>query len=134
MKYLQQNFNIQSIRKTETILLLLMWLLEDWLTKVKTQKYSQFVILDPKMGKNFVPISTKWGVFSYIRLKFLLQYFYNHYLLLLNAFLKQNMKKPIGNTSFFVFFTTLNLIRDVKPFFNFIFKTSSYFIPSNESS
>ena len=30
----------------------------------------------------------------------------------------QNMKKPIGNTSFFVFFTTLNLIRDVKAISN----------------
>ena len=62
------------------------------------------------MGKNLALISFKYGVSSSFSLQFPLRYFYNHYLLPVNVYLMQNMeKKPHWNTSFFVFFTTVDL-------------------------
>ena len=53
MKFLQQNFNFQSLMKTGAILLPSMWL-KDWLTKVKTSKIVTFCYFSPKMSKNFI--------------------------------------------------------------------------------
>ena len=44
-------------------------------------------------GKNLVLIFFKRGSFYYFSLQFPLRYFYNHYFLLLNVFLMQNLQK-----------------------------------------
>ena len=74
-------------------------------------------------GKNLVLIFFKCDISCYFGIQFPLRYFYNHYLLLLNVFLLQNLKKAqmnfdpfwsivqlsetgiinVDNTSFFVF-------------------------------
>ena len=58
VEFLKQNFNFQSLRKT--LLLSSMWR-KYWLTKVKTSKIANFCYFWPKMGKNFVLISFKYG-------------------------------------------------------------------------
>ena len=63
MEFFRQNFNFQSLRKTEAILLPSMWL-KDWLTKVKTSKIITFCYFWPKMAKNIVLIYFKYGVSS----------------------------------------------------------------------
>ena len=45
------------------------------------------------MAQNLVLISFKCGISSYFDFQFPLRYFCNHYFLLLNVFLMQNMKK-----------------------------------------
>ena len=79
MEFLKQNFNFQSPRKTEVILLPSMWL-KDWLTKVKTSKIVTFCYFWPKMDKNLIFIFHS-GI--YITTSFLL----------VNVYLMQNMKK-----------------------------------------
>ena len=84
MEFLKQNFNFQSIRKTEAKSLTIMSLYV-WLTKVKTLKIITFRHFWSKMAKNVVLISFKCGISSYIGRKFPLRYFYNHYFLFLNV-------------------------------------------------
>ena len=107
MEFLKLNFNFQSFRKREAILLSIMWL-KDWLSKVKTSKIITVCYFWPKMGKNVVLISFRFPS-SNGGLQFPIRYFYNHYFLLLNVFLIQFLK-PIDNATFFVFFVTLDLI------------------------
>ena len=63
MEFLKQNFNFQSLRKTEVIFWPSMWF-KDWLTKVKTSKIVTFCYFWPKMGKHFVLIFFRYGVSS----------------------------------------------------------------------
>ena len=106
MEFLKLNFSFQSFRKTEAILLSVMWL-KDWLNKVKTSKIITVCYFWPKMGKNVVLISFKFPS-SHGGVQFPLRYFYNHYFLLLNVFLMQFLK-PIDNATFFVFFSDIGL-------------------------
>ena len=112
MGFLKQNFNFQSLRKTEVILLPSMWL-KDWLTKVKISKIVTFCYFSPKMGKHFVLIFFRYGV------SFLANLVFNFYsgiyiattFLLVNVCLMQNMKKkPIEIPVSLFFFTTLDLL------------------------
>ena len=96
MEFLKLNFSFQSFRKTEAILLSVMWL-KDWLNKVKTSKIITVCYFWPKMGKNVVLISFKFPS-SHGGVQFPLRYFYNHYFLLLNVFLMQFLK-PIDNAT-----------------------------------
>ena len=103
MEFLKQNFNFQSLIKTEAILLPSMWL-KDWLTKVKTSKIVTFCYFWPKKGTNFILISFKYSVSSNFSLQFSLRYFYKHNFELVNEYLMQNIKKTHWNTSFYLFF------------------------------
>ena len=109
MEFHKQNFNFQSLRNTEAILLPIMWL-KDWLAKVKTSKIITFCYFWTKMDKNLVQIPFKCSISSYFGLQFPLRYFPNQYVLLLNVFLIQNMKKPVEIPVSLFFFTTLDLI------------------------
>ena len=100
MEFLKQNFNVQSLRKTGAISLPSMWL-KDCQTKVKTSRMDSFCYFWPKMGKLFVLMSFKYGVSSLFSLPLPLRYFCNQYILLVNVYLIQNMKKTNWNTSFF---------------------------------
>ena len=77
LEFIKQNFNFQSLRKKEAILLTSMWL-KDQLTIVKTFKIVTFCYFWTKMSKNFVLFSFKYGVSSYFNHQFPLRYFYNH--------------------------------------------------------
>ena len=102
MEFLKQNFNFQSLRKTEIILLPSMWL-KDWLTKVKTSKIVTFCYLWPK---TFCPnLLQIWCFFNFYSGIYITTTF-----LLLNVYLIQNMKKPIEIPVSLLFFTTLNLL------------------------
>ena len=95
MEFLKQNFNFQSLRKTEIILLPSMWL-KDWLTKVKTSKIVTFCYLWPK---TFCPnLLQIWCFFNFYSGIYITTTF-----LLLNVYLMQNMKKTHWNTSFCFF-------------------------------
>ena len=103
MEFIKQNFTFQSLIKTEAILLPSMWL-KDWLTKVKTSKIVTFYYFWTKMGKNFILISFKYSVSSQLSLPFSLRYFHQHYLVLANVYLMQDIKKtPLKYQFFFVF-------------------------------
>ena len=109
MDFIKQKFNFQSIIKTEAILLPSMWL-KNWPTKVKTSKIVTFCYFWPKMGKNFILISFKYGVSSSFSLQFLLKYFYDPYFVLVNVYLMQNIKKSSLKYQFLSFFTILDQI------------------------
>ena len=81
MRLLKHNFNFQSLRKTEAM------------TKIKTRKIITFCYFWTKIAQNLVLIIFKCGISYYFDLQFPLRHFYNHYFLLLNVFLMQNMKK-----------------------------------------
>ena len=94
MEFVKQNFNVQSLKITEVILLPNMWL-KDWLTKGKTSKIVTFCYFLPKMGKHSVLISFRYGFSSYLVFNFHSCIYITTTFLLVNVYLMQNMKKSI---------------------------------------
>ena len=102
MEFLKQNFNVQSLKITEVILLPNMWL-KDWLTKVKTSKIVTFCYFWPKMGTHSVLIFFRYGFSGYLVFNFHSGIYITTTFLLVNVYLMQNMKKSIEKLFFLVF-------------------------------
>ena len=102
MEFLKQNFNVQSLKITEVILLPNMWL-KDWLTKVKTSKIVTFCYFWSKMGKHSVLIFFRYGFSGYLVFNFHSGIYITTTFLLVNVYLMQNTKKSIEKLFFFGF-------------------------------